>query len=254
MTFTISNLTDNSNVVIKEKLGPFSVLEYKQDLSSTTIADAQSNFYMSKSNMKKRQVMIELNGEIMMSAGAMQYYVGSIEMTTGVKGAGGLFRNLVSGAVTGESAVKPVYKGKGTIMMEPTFKYLWLIDVDNDHIVLDDGLFLACEMTLQTQVVSRKNLSSAALGGEGLFNLSANGKGVLVLEAPIPSEEAVIVELTNDVLKVDGNFAMMWSHSLDFTVERSGKTLLGSAASGEGLVNVYRGTGLVWLAPLSTYK
>ncbi|MDQ0898926.1 MULTISPECIES: AIM24 family protein [unclassified Paenibacillus] len=254
MTFTISNLTDNSNVEIKEKLGPFSVLEYKQDLSSTTIADAQSNFYMSKSNMKKRQVMIELNGEIMMSAGAMQYYVGSIEMTTGVKGAGGLFRNLVSGAVTGESAVKPVYKGKGTIMMEPTFKYLWLIDVDNDHIVLDDGLFLACETTLQTQVVSRKNLSSAALGGEGLFNLSAKGKGVLVLEAPIPSEEAVIVELTNDVLKVDGNFAMMWSHSLDFTVERSGKTLLGSAASGEGLVNVYRGTGLVWLAPLSTYK
>jgi uncharacterized protein (AIM24 family) len=254
MSFKIGNLTDNSNVVIKEKLGPFSVLEYKEDLSNTTFADAQANFYMSKSNMRKRQVMIELNGEIMMSAGAMQYYVGSIEMTTGVKGAAGLFRNLVSGAVTGESAIKPVYKGKGTIMMEPTYKHLWLIDVDNDHIVLDDGLFLACESTLQTQVVSRKNLSSAALGGEGLFNLSAKGKGVLVLEAPIPSEEAVVVELENDVLKVDGNFAMMWSHSLDFTVERSGKTLLGSAASGEGLVNVYRGTGVVWLAPLSTYK
>lgn len=254
MAFTISNLTDNSNVVIKEKLGPFSVLEYKTDLSSTTLADAQANFYMTKSNMKKRQVMVELNGEIMMSAGAMQYYVGNIEMTSGVKGAGGLLRNLVAGAVSGESAVKPLYKGQGTIMMEPTYKYLWLIDVDNDHIVLDDGLFLACETSLQTQVVSRKNLSSAALGGEGLFNLSARGKGVLVVEAPIPSEEAVIVELKNDVLRVDGNFAMMWSHSLDFTVERSGKSLLGSAASGEGLVNVYRGTGLVWLAPLSAYK
>ena len=30
----------------------------------------------------------------------------------------------------------------------------------------------------------------------------------------------------------------------------SGKTLLGSAASGEGLVNVYRGTGKVLLAPV----
>jgi len=41
-----------------------------------------------------------------------------------------------------------------------------------------------------------------------------------------------------------------WSGSLDFSVERSGETLTGSAASGEGLVNVYRGTGKVWLAPV----
>ena len=42
----------------------------------------------------------------------------------------------------------------------------------------------------------------------------------------------------------------MWSGSLDFTVERSGKSLIGSAASGEGLVNVYRGTGKVLLTPV----
>ena len=41
------------------------------------------------------------------------------------------------------------------------------------------------------------------------------------------------------------------SGSLDFTVERSGKSLIGSAASGEGLVNVYRGTGKVLLAPVA---
>ena len=58
------------------------------------------------------------------------------------------------------------------------------------------------------------------------------------------------VTLQDDVLKVDGNMAIAWSGTLDFTVERSGKTLLGSAASGEGLVNVYRGTGKVLLAPV----
>ena len=52
------------------------------------------------------------------------------------------------------------------------------------------------------------------------------------------------------MLKVDGNFAICWSGSLDFTVERSGKSLAGSAVSGEGLVNVYRGTGKVLLAPI----
>ncbi len=255
MAFVINNLKDNSNVVVKEQLGGFTVLEYLEDLSNTSPMDAQMNYYMSRSNMRKKQLMIELrNSEVTLSAGAMQYMAGHIEMTSGVKGVGGLMRNLVSSSVTGTSAIKPLYKGTGTIMLETTYKYLWLINVDNDEIVVEDNMFLACESSLTLAVSARKSLSSAVLGKEGLFNLSAKGKGILALEAPIPSEEAVVVELQNDVLKVDGNFALMWSSSLDFTVEKSGKTLLGSAASGEGLVNVYRGTGMVWLAPLMDYK
>lgn len=53
-------------------------------------------------------------------------------------------------------------------------------------------------------------------------------------------EELIEITLQNDVLKVDGNYAIAWSKSLEFTVERSGKShSLGSAAPGEGLVNVY---------------
>ena len=96
----------------------------------------------------------------------------------------------------------------------------------------------------------RSNLSSAVAGNEGLFNLGITGDGVLCLESPCPREELIEITLQDDVLKVDGNMAIAWSGSLDFTVERSGKTLVGSAASGEGLVNVYRGTGKVLLAPV----
>ena len=96
----------------------------------------------------------------------------------------------------------------------------------------------------------RSNISSAAAGNEGLFNLGIQGKGVVCLESACPKEELVEIELENDVLKVDGSFAVAWSGSLDFTVERSGRSLIGSAASGEGLVNVYRGTGRVLLAPV----
>ena len=64
-------------------------------------------------------------------------------------------------------------------------------------------------------------------------------------------EELMEITLKDDVLKVDGNFAIAWSNSLQFTVERTSKSLIGSAASGEGLVNVYRGTGKVLLAPVT---
>ena len=86
---------------------------------------------------------------------------------------------------------------------------------------------------------------------QGLFNLSLMGQGTVALESPVPASEIVTVDLENDELKVDGNFAIAWTNGLQFTVERSTKTLIGSAASGEGLVNVYRGTGRVLLAPVA---
>ena len=55
--------------------------------------------------------------------------------------------------------------------------------------------------------------------------------------------------LNNDTLKIDGSMAIMWSKSLQFTVERSSKSLIGSMFNKEGLVNVYRGTGKVLMAP-----
>ena len=63
-------------------------------------------------------------------------------------------------------------------------------------------------------------------------------------------EELIVFDVDNDEIKIDGNMAIAWSNTLQFTVERSSKSLIGSAVSGEGLVNVYRGTGKVLLAPV----
>ena len=45
--------------------------------------------------------------------------------------------------------------------------------------------------------------------------------------------------------------AVCWSGSLNFTVEKATKNLIGSLTSGEGFVNVYRGTGKVWVSPVA---
>ncbi|MBQ2425054.1 MAG: AIM24 family protein, partial [Lachnospiraceae bacterium] len=209
--------------------------------------------FASQMNVRKRQVVCDIaKSNVTVQAGAMQWMVGDVRATTGLKGVGDLFGKAMRGSVTGESAIKPEYTGNGTLVLEPTYKHILLVDLKdwNGSIVLDDGLFLACESTLKHKAVMRSNVSSAVLGNEGLFNLGIQGQGIVCLESPCPREELVEIWLDNDVLKVDGNFAIAWSGSLDFTVERSGKTLLGSAASGEGLVNVYRGTGKVLLAPV----
>ena len=182
----------------------------------------------------------------------MHWSVGNVESVADVKGVGDFLGKAIKGSVTKEGAVKPKYRGNGTLMLEPTYKHLLLEDVSewNGGIVLDDGLFLACDSQLKQDIVMRSNLSSAVLGNEGLFNLRLSGQGIVALESPVPREELVEIWLDNDVLKVDGNFAIAWSDTLNFTVEKSTRSLIGSAVSSEGLVNVYRGTGRVLLAPL----
>lgn len=251
--YQISNFTDNDDVKTLSQLGPFTVIEYQRDLSVTP-SSAITAYYSSQMNVRKRQVICDLNqANITIQAGAMQWMLGNVNATTGIKGVGDFFGKAMRGKVTGESAIKPEYTGDGVLVLEPTYKHLILMDAAdwNGSVVLDDGLFLACDSNLKHKAVMRSNLSSAALGGEGLFNLSLNGNGVFCIESDCPREELIEISLQNDVIKVDGNMVIAWSGSLDFTVERSGKSLIGSAASGEGLVNVYRGTGKLLMAPLS---
>ena len=249
---TYKNLYDNKNIQIVDEKGSIKVLEYKKDLSVNT-GNAIAAYYASEMNVRKRQVLIELKGNAYtISAGAMQWTSGSVTMGADVKGFGDLLGKALSSKVTKESAIKPKYQGNGLLMLEPTYKHILLEDVAQwGGMVLDDGLFLACESTVQQKVVARSNLSSAILGNEGLFNLCLSGQGTAVLESPVPRDELIEFVLDNDEVRIDGNFAIAWSNTLDFRVEKSSKSLLGSAVSGEGLVNVYRGTGKILMAPIA---
>lgn len=251
--FKINNFLDNDDIIVKQEMGPFKIIEYRKDLSITP-QSAQMAYFASEMNVRKRQIYCDLSvSNVTLQAGAMQWTVGDSNATTGIKGVGDLIGKAFRGAVTKESAIKPEYTGTGVVVTEPTYKHLIISNIDewNGKVVLDDGLFIACDSALKHKTVMRSTLSSAALGNEGLFNLALEGRNqCFVVESPVPREELVEIILENDEIKVDGALAIAWSDTLRFTVERSGKRLIGSAASGEGLVNVYRGSGKIWLTPV----
>lgn len=248
---TYKNLFDNKNIEIIAAKDGVKVLEYKKDLSVNT-QNAIAAYYASEMNVRRRQVLIELKGNAYtISSGAMQWTSGNVKMAADVKGIGDFLGKAISSKVTKESAIKPKYEGNGLLMLESTYKHILLEDVSEwNGLVLDDGLFLACESKVKQKVVARTNLSSAVLGNEGLFNLCLEGQGIAVLESPVPRDELIEFILDNDEVRIDGNFAIAWSKSLDFRVEKSSKNLVGSAVSGEGFVNVYRGTGKILIAPI----
>ena len=253
-TMRIENL-QNENRKFAKSIGNFHVLEYVQDASVSPM-NAMNEYFMSKMNVRRRQVVIDIDKDhsAIIQAGAMQWMGGNVRATSGIKGIGDFLGKAIKGAVTKETTVKPEYVGEGCLVLEPTYKYIILADVGkwgSAGMTIEDGMFLACDANVKSNVVARKNLSSAVLGGEGLFNLSLQGNGVAALESNVPENELIEVILENDELKIDGNLAVCWSSNLEFTVERSTKTLVGSAVSGEGLVNVYRGTGRVLMCPVA---
>lgn len=250
----IENL-QNENRKYAKSIENFHVLEYVQDASVSPM-NAMNEYFMSKMHVRRRQVVIDIDKDhsAVIQAGAMQWMGGNVQATSGVKGIGDFLGKALKGAVTKETAVKPEYVGEGCLVLEPTYKYIILADIGKwgpTGMTIEDGMFLACDANVKSKVVARKNLSSAVLGSEGLFNLSLQGNGVAALESNVPEDELIEVILENDELKIDGNLAVCWSSNLEFTVERSTKTLVGSAVSGEGLVNVYRGTGRVLMCPVA---
>ena len=250
----IENL-QNENRKYAKSIENFHVLEYVQDASVSPM-NAMNEYFMSKMHVRRRQVVIDIDKDhsAVIQAGSMQWMGGNVQATSGVKGIGDFLGKALKGAVTKETAVKPEYVGEGCLVLEPTYKYIILADIGKwgpAGMTIEDGMFLACDANVKSKVVARKSLSSAVLGSEGLFNLSLHGNGVAALESNVPEDELIEVILENDELKIDGNLAVCWSSNLDFTVERSTKTLVGSAVSGEGLVNVYRGTGRVLMCPVA---
>ena len=257
MSIKVNNWVNDNRKVIAQG-GMFKVIEHQRDLSVGK-SNAVNAYFESLMNVRLRQVEATLDGTNMLKtqAGAMQMMVGNVEMNSGMKGgAKGFIGAMVKSAATNETISKPEYTGVGQVILEPTYKHIILQNVadwaSTGGLVVEDGMFLASEGTVTHNVVEiSKNLGTALFSGEGFYNLCFTGSGVVALESYVPFSELVEYELVNDVLKVDGNMAVCWSGSLEFSLEKATKSLLGSMVSGEGLVNVYRGTGKVWVSPVA---
>ena len=176
-------------------------------------------------------------------AGALRYLQGKIQMESKAPSVGGFLK----AALSSESVFKPTYTGTGKLVLEPSLGSFFELELDGTvTYVLDQGAYVASEDSVKVDV--KRNSAMAGLaGGEGLFQTWVSSSGTVIVATPGPVE---ILDLVNDRLVVDGTFAVARDSRLNFRVERSSRSLLGSATSGEGFVNVFDGSGRVYLSPV----
>ena len=88
--YEIKNFLNNDDIKVINKLGAFTVIEYQRDLSVMP-SESLIAYYCNAMNVRKRQVICDLSqSDIILQAGAMQWTVGNVNATTGVKGVGDL--------------------------------------------------------------------------------------------------------------------------------------------------------------------
>jgi uncharacterized protein (AIM24 family) len=68
-------------------------------------------------------------------------------------------------------------KGTGEIWLEPSWGYYSFVQLNNETVVVDKGLFYAAESSVEVGLFVQKNASTALFGGEGLFQTKMKGSG-----------------------------------------------------------------------------
>ena len=212
--------------------------------------NAEIMYFTSQSGMKLKFVRIILNEtKVRVEPGALYYMNGKLEMKAST--GGGIVKGLFRKATSGESFFVNEIHGTGTIVLEPTFGHFLLHEMEdgNEGVICDKGMFYAGAGSLDISAKLQKNISASLFGGEGLWQTSITGNGIAVLYSPVPEDEITIIELNNEKLSVDGNFALMRTSGIEFKAEKSSKSWLSTSVSGEGILQTFSGTGKVWLAP-----
>lgn len=231
----------------------FELLEYRQLAGSEPFTVAERVFTLNRAGVRLRQLRVRLTDDaVRTEPGALQFLKGRIEMesNTGTGGGfGGLMKGALAAARTGETLFKPLYRGRGEMYLEPTFGHYWMMQLDDQTLYADQGLFFCCEDSVKVEAHKVESFSARMAGGEGRYQTKVSGTGMVVFRIPVPRSEIVELSLQDETLQVDGSFALLRTGDVHFSVEKASNSYVGAMTSGEGLLQTFRGTGSVWVAP-----
>lgn len=242
----------NERVLASMKYGDSTVeiIEIPHLKGSRDAITAQNVFFFKEAGASVKFVRVTLNeGVLRTESGAFYFSKGNIRNDVPIGGVGGIVAKNIKSKLTNETAFNPTYSGTGIVELEPSTGHYAMIPLNNETLIVDKGMYYCSVGNIDTSVAMQNTISSAMLGGDGFFQTKVTGTGIVVFDIPVPMEEIEVFHLNNETVQVDGNFAILRSASLNFTVERSSRTIVGSVVNGEGMLNKYSGTGMIWLAP-----
>jgi uncharacterized protein (TIGR00266 family) len=202
------------------------------------------------------RVMMGQGETALIQRGAMIYRTPGVELAARLNASGQGFGKFVKAvarsAVSGESAFiteVTCQAPSGELAIAPTYPgTIVQLDVGATQYRLNDGAFLAMDSSV-AYTMERQSAGRAVFGGQGgLFVMTTNGQGALLVNAFGSITEIPLVGAQGFV--IDNGHVVAWDRNLDYRIElQSG--FFGSIGTGEGVVNTFSGTGKVLVQTLN---
>ncbi len=214
----------------------FQILEYNKLGGINNFETAIAIDALNKTNTKLRQPRIMLdNSNIIIEPGAISYMKGDINRISSGNRAINIGKKILNSKFKQQDIEeeKPILGGYGEIFLEPSFSNYVLVELEDEEIIVNDNIFLACE----DSIIVKDRVEG------GVCETILTGSGIVLLELSVPEEEIFKCKLYNDILKTDGELVVLRGGKVHHEVEAL------PSVTGNGLINIYSGIGDVWILP-----
>lgn len=189
------------------------------------------------------RVMLDPGESIRAESGSMVSMSSSIEIKSGI--AGGIGKAL-GRLLGGESIFQTTFvaeRGAGEVLLAPsTVGDIVGLTLNGEAMMVASGNYLAGDANLQFET---KASFKGFMAGEGLFMMRIFGHGPLLLST-FGAMHAVQL-LPGQSYIVDSGHIVAFSDTMEFKARKAARTFLGSFTSGEGIVAVFTGPGLLYI-------
>lgn len=190
------------------------------------------------------RIQFEQGEQFRAEAGAMVAMSPTVSLEAKSSGKG-LFGTLKA-AVGGESFFASLFtatEGPGEVVLAPGSPGdILRLDLQNETIFAQGGAYLAGAPDLE---ISAQGSIKALVSGEGLFLSKITGSGPLFLNS---FGSIVRKELeAGETYIVDSGHMVAFQGTVSYEVKKASRGIFSSLASGEGLVNHFRGPGTIWI-------
>lgn len=189
--------------------------------------------------------IVKLNAgeKIKIEAGAMVYHNGKVQLEGKKNGSfgGALLKSMVSGESFFVTTATGMADNAEIGLAPSTLGDITKIRVGNKHLKINDGSFLACDTTVETNV-KRQGLGKALLGGTGgIFIMETSGEGDVLVNT-----FGALIEMDvkpGQDLVVDNGHVVCWDSTLNYDIKVASGTF--GFTTGEGVVCSFSGEGKV---------
>lgn len=250
--YKIYNLKSNENVEVSAQAGPFTVLEF-QDGAKPQISQGNSAMMnLLIENMfhnEKRQLIAQMvDNEMIIREDTLSWMVGECAINPEESSR---FNLQILGKNENSSSGLLRIKGNGTIALQAIDDYLMLVNMRDwpEGVVCELGMFEACEGNIKVASELATHIPSMQNPQKSLRFISLAGNGVMAMRLPCLSSALVLVEVEKDELRIEGEHAIAWSKTLEFSIREEQADLPENAKR----IQTFKGTGKILLSPVRTF-